>query len=197
MGTSNFYNRNASKVFAVLMNYETPILNEEGEETGETETTSPESWECEMLIEDVQNHLKESKFYSYIPKEPIWDRERNYEGRTIGSLSIEKEYGGVNIEVEINAILRSAYYEGANLDWDCVIKLNGAETDSNEFSVDFGYTSDLSAGLNAIIAPKALKWAEKMQNELIEEMERIFTEVSMPLNVVARFSNGETMYEKA
>jgi len=197
MGTSNFYNKNASKVFAVLMNYETPILDDDGNETEETETVSPEDFECDDLIEDVQNHLKESKFYSWIPSKPVWDNDRNYSGRKIGSLSVGKQYGGVSIDIGIEAILRSAYYEGANLDWELIITIDGADTDFEDFLQDFSYASEMSVGLCTIVSRKALKWAEKMQNELIKEIEKIYTEISMPLQVMARFSNGETMYTKA
>lgn len=198
MGTSNFYNKNANKVFAVLMNYETPILNEDGEETEETETVSPEEWEYEDLKKEVILSLEKSKFNHYTSSKTVYeDGLRSYPGTLLGDLYISKQYGDTEITVEITAIIRSGYYEGCNLDWECVIKIDGSETDSGEFSVDFGYASDMSIGLQAIVAPKALKWAEKMQNELIEELEKIYTEISMPLVVTARFSNGETWYAKA
>ena len=38
---------------------------------------------------------------------------------------------------------------------------------------------------------------EKTKTELIELIEEVFTKVSQPLNVVASFSNGETIYAKA
>ena len=44
---------------------------------------------------------------------------------------------------------------------------------------------------------KLLKWAEKTKTELIKLIEEVFTKVSMPLNVVASFSNGGTIYQKA
>ena len=37
----------------------------------------------------------------------------------------------------------------------------------------------------------------KTKTELIELIEEVFTKVSMPLNVVASFGNGETIYAKA
>ena len=43
---------------------------------------------------------------------------------------------------------------------------------------------------------KLLKWAKKTKTELIELIEEVFTKVSEPLNVVASFSNGETIYQK-
>ena len=46
------------------------------------------------------------------------------------------------------------------------------------------------------IGKKQLKTTEKTKTELIELIEEVFTKVSEPLNVVASFSNGETIYQK-
>lgn len=43
---------------------------------------------------------------------------------------------------------------------------------------------------------KNFEWEEKETQKMVEVIENVFTEVSQPLNVVATFSNGETIYEK-
>jgi hypothetical protein len=42
----------------------------------------------------------------------------------------------------------------------------------------------------------AEKKAEELQNEIVEEVEKIFSMYSEKLGVTARFSNGETIYHK-
>ena len=56
---------------------------------------------------------------------------------------------------------------------------------------------DMNRGLQVLQNKNAVKWAEKTKTELIELIEEVFTKVSQPLNVVASFSNGETIYQKA
>ena len=55
MGTSNFHNVNARNVYAVMMSYEQPVLDENGNETDVMTECIPEYWECE----DFMNALKE------------------------------------------------------------------------------------------------------------------------------------------
>jgi len=199
MGTNNFYNRNASKVFAVLMNKEQFVLDENGEETEETEEVPVEDYDIEFFDEYLQEKLSESKFETWIPTKTTWeeDSNRNFEGRILGELSIVKNYGDVEIKVEIQAICRAGYYEGANLDWELKYYIDGNNVDMEYIEEEFIYQSGMNAGLKAIQSKKAYKWLETQGELITEEMERIFTEVSMPLIKVAQFSNGEAIYEKA
>jgi len=202
MGTSNFYNKNASKVFAVLMDYEQFKTDENGNETEETETVSAQEWDLDNFLSFFAEKLNESKFNPCVPKTPMWEpnSNRNFEGVILGELSSRKTYGGLEIKVEIQAIKRNGYYEGANLDWNCLIKIDGYEMDGYEFKEEFVDKAEtyynMKGGLAKIIAPKAYKWALKTKDTLIDEIERIFTEISTPLVRVATFSNGETIYQQ-
>ena len=104
-------------------------------------------------------------------------------------------FGDIEIEVKIIGQIVSAYYEGASLDF--VIEFNGEEYNNNEpnFYWDFD-NSDMNRGLQVLQDRNATKWAEKKATELKELIEEVFTKVSEPLNVVASFSNGETIYQK-
>ena len=84
--------------------------------------------------------------------------------------------------------------EGASLDF--VVEFNGEENKELDFYWDFD-NSDMNRGLQVLQNRNAVKWAEKKATELKELIEEVFTKVSMPLNVVASFSNGETIYQKA
>jgi len=199
MGTSNFYNKNASKYFAVLMDSEQPVLDDEGNETEETEIHTVEDYEVDDFIEYIHEKLTESKFENWIPTKLIWEKDsnRNFEGRILGELSEEKKYGDVWAKVEIEVIMRNGYYEGANLDWNIKFLLDGNEVDEDCIREDFVWNSDLNTGLATMVAQKAEKWMSNKRGELISEIERIFTEISEPLVKVATFSNGETIYSKA
>jgi hypothetical protein len=174
MGTGNFWNKNASKVFAVLMSYESPVLDDEGNETEETEMVQCEDFEYDDLIDEIKEALKASKFNPWVPAKPVWDNERQFCGRTIGELSKEEFFGDVSISVTIECVLRSAYYEGANLDWNMSVSIDDYKMDYDDID-DFkdsfinGY-SDMNKGLRTMLAPKdlyfnqyAIKYSCKIQ----------------------------------
>jgi hypothetical protein len=102
-------------------------------------------------------------------------------------------FGDIEIEVRIIGQIVSAYYEGASLDF--VVEFNGEENKELDFYWDFD-NSEMNKGLQVLQNKNAIKWAEKTKTELIELIEEVFTKVSEPLNVVASFSNGETIYQK-
>ena len=222
MGASNFARGNTSKVFAVLMDteetfkecsecghkhydyeYSLDTLNEcengcEGATFEEqTNYVSPDEYEYEdfkeYLRETAQEEAKELKTIWY-KEESGSDNDRNYCATNLFSYSTSKMFGDIEIEVRIIGQIVSAYYEGASLDF--VVEFNGEENEEPDFYWDFD-NSDMNRGLQVLQNRNAVKWAEKTKTELIELIEEVFTKVSQPLNVVASFSNGETIYQKA
>jgi|688.fasta_scaffold274757_2 hypothetical protein len=194
MGTNNFYS-NARTIFAVLMNYEDEIFDENGEPTGETEMRSCEEWDYDDLKDHAIELMEQSKF-SYSDS-GNFSNNRNFEGTLLGSLNVDKYFGDVLIEVRINAVIRSGYYEGANLDYEVEYYSGcGQWEDSINFGYDFENHSDMSRGLQVIQTKNAERWAEKITEELEEELEKIFTQLSTPYNKVGQFSNGEAVYQK-
>ena len=221
MGASNFARGNTSKVFAVLMNreetfkecsecghkhynyeYSLDTLNEcengcEGATFEEqTNYISPDEYEYndlkDYIRETAQEEAKELKTIWY-KEESGSDNDRNYCATNLFSYSTSKMFGDIEIEVSIIGQIVSAYYEGASLDF--VVEFNGEENEELDFYWDFD-NSDMNRGLQVLQNRNATKWAEKTKTELIELIEEVFTKVSMPLNVVASFSNGETIYQK-
>ena len=221
MGASNFARGNTSKVFAVLMDREEKYSKcseceekywewegnyvEEGDtdcpdcdckdciEHG-TEYRSAERYEYEDFKEYLRETAKESKKQFLYLEEEGSDNDRNYCATNLFSYSTSKMFGDIEIEVKIIGQIVSAYYEGASLDF--VVEFNGEENEEVEFYWDFD-NSDMNRGLQVLQNKNAIKWAEKTKTELIELIEEVFTKVSEPLNVVASFSNGETIYQKA
>ena len=223
MGASNFARGNTSKVFAVLMDREETF--KECPECGEihnkytyseedfnnlvccevdlveqTEYVSAERYEYEdfkeYLRETAQEEAKELKTIWY-KEESGSDNDRNYCATNLFSFNTSKMFGDIKIEVRIIGQIVSAYYEGASLDF--VVEFNGEEyiNDKPDFEWLFEYQSEMNKGLQVLQNKNAIKWAEKTKTELIELIEEVFTKVSQPLNVVASFSNGETIYQKA
>ena len=226
MGTSNFARGNTSKVFAVLMDteetfkecsecghkhydyeYSLDTLNEcengcEGatflEE--ETEYRSAESYEYDdfkdYIRETAQEEIKDLKEVWY-REESGSDNDRNYCATDLFSFNTSKMFGDIEISVKVIGQIVSAYYEGASLDF--AVEFNDEEytNDEPDFEWLFEYQSDMNKGLQVLQNRNAIKWAEKTKTELIELIEEVFTKVSQPLNVVASFSNGETIYQKA
>ena len=189
MGTCNFTRGNARRVYAVLMDYEDFVLDEDGNETEETEMRSCEDWDIDDLIYYIEEKFAEHKGkYSY---------SHNGEFDNIGTLSIDKMFGDCSVEINLTALMHSGYYEGASLDWKMVIYVDGSTTDVDSVEYDFKYcNSDMNGGMLKIQGSNAQKWVNKVSEEMIEIAEKVFTEVSMPLKVVATFSTGETIYEK-
>ena len=224
MGTSNFARGNTSKVFAVLMNTEETF--KECSECGqkhydfeyssesfknltccegatfeeETEYRSAESYEYddfkEYLKETAQEEIKNRKGIRY-KEESGSDNDRNYCATDLFSFNTSKMFGDIEISVKVIGQIVSAYYEGASLDF--AVEFNDEEytNDEPDFEWLFEYQSDMNKGMQVLQNRNAIKWAEKAKTELIELIEEVFTKVSQPLNVVASFSNGETIYSKA
>lgn len=225
MGTSNFARGNTSKVFAVLMDteetfkecsecghkhydyeYSLDTLNEcengcEGATLSEeqTEYRSCESYEYdefkEYLRETAEEEIKNRKDIRF-KEESGSDNDRNYCATNLFSFNTSKMFGDIEVEVSIIGQIVSAYYEGASLDF--AVEFNGEEytNDEPDFEWLFEYQSEMNKGLQVLQNRNAIKWAEKTKTELINLIEEVFTKVSEPLNVVASFSNGETIYSK-
>lgn len=198
--------------FKKLSVCENECEDEEFEE--KTEYRSCEQYE----YDDFKDYLRERAEelvkgtpYSYREQDNS-DNDRNYCATDLFSLNTSKMYGDIEVNLTITGQIVGAYYEGASLDYrlevyngseDCEVsngyyKTTVADILDDLFAPQYDhYTSDMSKGLRKMLLPKAVKWAESETEKMIEAIENIFTEVSMPLVVTAQFSNGETHYAKA
>lgn len=177
----------------------------------QTEYRSCESYEYdefkEYLRETAEEEIKNRKDIHF-KEESGSDNDRNYCATNLFSFNTSKMFGDIEVEVSVIGQIVSAYYEGASLDFEVQI-YNGSESVSLDrysnvesvlddlFAPRYDhYNSDMNQGMRKIQMNNAIKWAEKTKTELIELIEEVFTKVSQPLNVVASFSNGETIYAK-
>jgi hypothetical protein len=200
MATNNFYNKNASNIFAVLMNYEQPILDDDGNETDETEWTSPDEWEYADLISELQYAMK-NKFQKDFVSGGTDDNHRSFYGKAIGRYMTDKDYMGVTIEFELTAMIRSAYYEGANLDWELTYHVNGySHDDIDEALSEWQYQAEkyYNAGLVKANLRHVESYMEAKKVQIVAELEQIFAEhCDTKLIKVGQFSNGEAVYKTA
>jgi hypothetical protein len=207
MGTSNFARGNTSRVFAVLMNENIYVCSkceayhhEESPEccegaTYEEEFRSVEQFDVEDFVDYVREVADNNRpFGIQYSKENGRDRNAS----NLFSYRASKWFGDIEVEVQIVAKMVSAYYEGASLDFEFTI-FDGYEFSDSDNSVEnlFGNNcSCMNQGLLKIQQSNAERWADKTKAQLTELVESVFEQVSMPLRVVATFSNGETIYEK-
>jgi len=168
MGTSNFHNKNASKVFAIL----------------------PGDDDDEFYINDEIECVTDALRSKY------GDQRNTYisDGKLISTINETKRYQEFDVTIIVDMILRHGYYEGANLDWDVEVEINHWRVywDSDTLLEDIQHCVDTKRNTK-----NALKWIQKTVAKLTEEIEKEYATYTTPLNVVGRFSNGETIYEKS
>lgn len=178
MGTGNFYNKNANKIFACELRDE---------------------FDYDCLIDNIRSRFREEEKKGVLTyyKEDHYekDSDRSYCGKVIASIRMcDKHYKLTDVSIEVDIIVRSGYYEGVNLDWEAVVVLDNDKINHDEEVEVYGYGSDKE---DAYYTTLIKRYAEKALAKAIALVETVFEESSTPLKVKARFSNGETWYEEA
>ena len=184
MGTSNFYTKNADRLYPLF--------------TGLTEEESmffDYKEESQFVAEQVSSLLDNDNF---IINERL-SEGRNFSEHLLVEFKESKIFGDVEIEVNAKVILRAGYYEGANLDYYVEFQdQNNYDNfeDSDDIVIDH-YNSDMNAGLCSIQTKLARDWAESTREEIENRLEEVFTKITESYVMVARASNGEIFYRKA
>lgn len=204
MATCNFYNENCSRYFVFGMNrYFTkedvvecdldPELEGEFDEFG-TETDYEDS--KQNIVSGLQ--------------EKGWEDYDGYEGDALVIAYKDKSlvYGGCEISLEIKALVRSGYYEGACMDLSGKVTIDSAGdywTGSPEYDLFDGFDeSDViddnwtgNAGLDRLQAKNIIKKLNSIIEDLRNEAEYVFScNCSEELAVAYHCSNGETGYNR-
>ena len=182
MATGNFYNKNANNIYAIFQD----------DEYGD------------FIYDDVKGNIT-SDLGAYTKKSKAYLGYSNnfyVDASVIEVVSMTNELAGIPISVDIEILMRSGYYEGANLDYEIKYYVDSVEFDdlSEAYQAYFDVATwdyDMSKGLATIQARNAAKRLEAMSNELVENVEKILWEnCTKVLQVSARFSNGETWYSE-
>lgn len=191
MATSNFARpSNASNYYVVLTNKEIEykecsecgeihndwdfdldkrlLCNSCGEELPDTETRydAPEEWDIDYLKENVINAIEAKGGYS------INKWANNY--IELGCIEKSKVYGEVEVGVKVTAILQSAYYEGATLDFLVQVLLGGDFVLEREgYQTMVAYETPLNSWSSAYIVKKFnlnKPRSQKMFENLVEKL---------------------------
>ena len=174
MATSNFHNVNASAIFAV------PLENE---------------YDYEDLVCNLESELSNNPDYVDYGKTDK-NELRSFPSRTLGSIRKYHQYKDFYVEVCVTPVIRSGYYSGVNLDWNVDYTINGDIYDIDELENGIGYNTALPISKIKVYSSLAEKKAEKIKNQIVEELEALYNNYSDRYGVTAVFSNGETIYHK-
>ena len=185
MGTGNFHNVNASKVFAI---------------------------ECddEFEYDDVKSNIfyglndKFGEKNVFAEDKSPDDELRSFPANVFALVEGKcKSYMEDSVYPIVEVISRSGYYQGANFDYntyfqvgsDCLYDIENLDV---EFLAESFQHADFYTDKQLELYVKRIRNFLTKEKEIIEnKIEEVFTENTMPLVVSARFSNGETWYEKA
>ena len=204
MATCNFYNENCSRYFVIGMNrYFTKEDVEECDLDPELEGEFDE-FGTETDYEDSKQNIVSGL------QEKGWEDSDGYEGDACVIASKDKSlvYGGCEISLEIKALVRSGYYEGACMDLSGKVTIDSAGdywTGSPEYDLFDGFDeSDViddnwtgNAGLDHLQAKNIIKKLNSIIENLRNEAEYVFScNCSEELAVAYHCSNGETGYSR-
>ena len=204
MATCNFYNENCSRYFAIGMNrYFTKEDVEECDLDPEIEGEFDE-FGTETDYEDSKQNIVSGL------QEKGWDDFNGYEGDACVIASKDKSlvYGGCEISLEIKALVRPGYYEGACMDLSGKVTIDSAGdywTGSPEYDLFDGFDeSDViednwtgNAGLDHLQAKNIIKKLNSIIEDLRNEAEYVFScNCGEELAVAYHCSNGETGYSR-
>ena len=204
MATCNFYNENCSRYFAIGMNrYFTKEDVEECDLDPELEGEFDE-FGTETDYEDSKQNIISGL------QEKGWDDFDGYEGDACVIASKDKSlvYGGCEISLEIKALVRPGYYEGACMDLSGKVTIDSAGdywTGSPEYDLFDGFDeSDViednwtgNAGLDHLQAKNIIKKLNSIIEDLRNEAEYVFScNCGEELAVAYHCSNGETGYSR-
>ena len=199
MATNNFHNVNAENIYAVLMGRDEPVIDEDGNETDEYEYIQPQDFEYEDLLENLRSEFKNSK--DWISDDGNAHFLRSFSGTEISTLCKNKEYLGISVEIEIIPVIRSGYYQGANLDYELKFTVNGYEIEQSDVVNDWAeeaiYREEYNRGLIEINKSHLGTWLEENTVNLVKFVENIFKDYTgFKLKKVSQASNGEAFYER-
>lgn len=213
MGTSNFAYRD--RLFAVSLNCDCAKCAEEEDEVYHGCDCSSSYYDD--LLDNIRSTMngmaKKTKnkitvtFDAYpASHEEYTNDNHNYGGRILGRIIATSDFFGQEIKLVKRVIVRSGYYDGANIDHD----LEMSSEHTYEFKIakdddfkqcvesvieDFVWQETMTKAQGAQHLKNMIKRFEAMQTALDDAFEYIATQNATEYEVSARFSNGETWYK--
>ena len=202
MATGNFYNANCSRYFVFGMNrYYTK------EDVEECDLDPELEGEFDELGTEADYDFAKQNIVSGL-QEKGWEDFDGYEGdaRVIAYKDKSLVYGGCEISLEIKALVRSGYYEGACMDLSGKVTIDSAGdywTGSPEYDLfddfDESYVIDDNwtgnAGLDHLQAKNIIKKLNSIIEDLKIEAEYAFSRgCEREMFQAYHCSNGQTGY---
>ena len=202
MATGNFYNENCSRYFAIGMNrYFTK------EDVEECDLDPQLEGELDEFETEADYAFAKQNIVSGLRKKG-WQDYDGYEGdaRVIAYKDKSLVYGGCEISLEIKALVRPGYYEGACMDLSGKVTIDSAGdywTGSPEYDLfddfDESYVIDDNwtgnAGLDHLQAKNIIKKLNSIIEDLKIEAEYAFSRgCEREMFQAYHCSNGETGY---
>lgn len=204
MATGNFYNANCSRYFVFGMNrYYTK------EDVEECDLDPELEGEFDELGTEADYDFAKQNIVSGLQAKG-WEDYDGYEddARVIAYKDKSLVYGGCEISLEIKALVRSGYYEGACMDLSGKVTIDSAGdywTGSPEYDlfddfdefyiIDDNWTGN--AGLDHLQAKNIIKKLNSIIEDLRNEAEYVFScYCGEELAVAYHCSNGETGYNR-
>lgn len=183
MGTSNFHNKNASRVFAIEIE---------------------DDFDYEDAKSNIQYALLAFNNVKGISVRTSDDRAnselRSFPAVKIAELWARYSINDIEFTLEVNAVVRSGYYAGANFDWET--RFYSDESWDGGLEDGFYDIRDIQNNYffktkgSYVYANAVNQWLKRDLKRMIDIIEGVYSDFTTPLAVAARFSNGETIYTK-
>lgn len=174
MSARNFYAENASRIFVVDCNSDIDYLNSM---FILTEQLSAKGWEP---ASECTN-------------------DRMYSGHVFATKSIEVTIGRCCVDVTVRAIVRSGYYQDANVDWDLLIDGENynpddvdADTARDILEADYWYGDNI--GFCKIQAKPLFRRLWAAIQSMTKELEEVYDNLTNSYITVGVYSNGAAIY---
>lgn len=182
MGTSNFYNVNASKIYVIDYEDNNHMWEESQDHLGDLILDMDNSFETSTNIESRENL-------------------RSHQSNSIGFFKNSLEYLGLDFTININIFIRPGYYSAANLDYEVEWFVDSSDYYEavDDLIHDIHTSIDyypVNKGVWAIHKSSLENKLTKIESELTSNVEKILSKISEPYNCLGTFSNGEALYEK-
>lgn len=198
MGTNNFYKKNAKNYYAVLMNDEDYCYE----------------YAYDDFKEYLNDTLKQEFKDNYYKHEKIISFSNSYSGTELGEIEVlninhdESKYSDYyELYIYIYPVIRSGYYEGANLDYNINFEFHYDDKDGNiisfdndDFIIDTTYEEKILELIKVIEHnvkhnKRLIKKINKEFNNIIDKLENIYSQLSTPLIKIGGFSDGTAIYK--
>ena len=175
--TSNFYVKNATFIYAI-----------------EPPTPEEDEFFWDWLEMDLKEQLRKIGFKPETDEKESWVDDHT---KILATKTFWDKTGTYSYQIQ--AVIRSGYYRGANLDYELIFKdCEGVEDEGLSWEcIKETLDCEESDKPHTRQARRIEKELDTALNKDLNQLERIYWDNSIPLIHVSTFSNGEAVYKPA